>query len=109
MYLYLWLIPIVVWQEPTQHCKAIILQLKSLKIKIKSIVVLDLLNLRCLSVAQVKMPQLEGKKKKGDVMENYGGRGEGSCLFFPRLQRASCVGGIPHHIVLVGNKVLLPP
>ena len=25
---YLWLIHVVVWQKPTQHCKAIILQLK---------------------------------------------------------------------------------
>ena len=31
MYVYLWLIHIVVWQKPTQHCKAIILQLKILK------------------------------------------------------------------------------
>ena len=79
----------------------------------KNNVVLDLLSLRCLSVAQVKMPRLEGEGGgggEGDVMENCGGGGEGSCLFFfPRLQRASCVGGIPHHMVLVGNKVLLPP
>ena len=27
-YVYLWLIHIVVWQKPTQYCKAIILQLK---------------------------------------------------------------------------------
>ena len=27
-YVYLWLIHIDVWQKPTQHCKAIILQLK---------------------------------------------------------------------------------
>ena len=27
-YIYLWLIHIVVWQKPTQYCKAIILQLK---------------------------------------------------------------------------------
>ena len=27
-YAYLWLIHIVVWQKPTQYCKAIILQLK---------------------------------------------------------------------------------
>ena len=27
-YVYLWLIHIVVWQKPIQHCKAIILQLK---------------------------------------------------------------------------------
>ena len=27
-YVYLWLIQIDVWQKPTQHCKAIILQLK---------------------------------------------------------------------------------
>ena len=27
-YVYLWLIHVVVWQKPTQHCKAIILQLK---------------------------------------------------------------------------------
>ena len=26
--MYLWLIHIVVWQKPTQHCKAIILQFK---------------------------------------------------------------------------------
>ena len=32
-YVYLWLICVVVWQKPTQHCKAIILQLK---IKIKN-------------------------------------------------------------------------
>ena len=28
MYGYLWLIHVVVWQKPTQYCKAIILQLK---------------------------------------------------------------------------------
>ena len=27
-YVYLWLIHVDVWQKPTQHCKAIILQLK---------------------------------------------------------------------------------
>ena len=31
MYIYLWLISIVVQQKPTQHCKAIICQLKILK------------------------------------------------------------------------------
>ena len=30
-YVYLWLIHVDVWQKPTQHCKAIILQLKILK------------------------------------------------------------------------------
>ena len=34
-YVHLWLIHFVVWQKPTQHCKAIILQLKTnLKIQI---------------------------------------------------------------------------
>ena len=28
IYVYLWLIHIVVWQKPKQHCKTIILQLK---------------------------------------------------------------------------------
>ena len=28
-YVYLWLLHIVVWQKPTQYCKAIILQLKT--------------------------------------------------------------------------------
>ena len=28
LYVYLWLIHIVKWQKPTQHCKAIILQFK---------------------------------------------------------------------------------
>ena len=28
---WIWLIRVVVWQKPTQHCKAIILQLKSFK------------------------------------------------------------------------------
>ena len=28
VYVYLWLIYVVVWQKPTQHCKAITLQLK---------------------------------------------------------------------------------
>ena len=28
MYIKLWLIQVVVWQKPTQHCKATILQLK---------------------------------------------------------------------------------
>ena len=27
-YIYLWLIRVVVWQKATQHCKAIILQLR---------------------------------------------------------------------------------
>ena len=31
IYVYLWLTHIVVWQKPTQHCKAIILQLKKKK------------------------------------------------------------------------------
>ena len=38
-YVYLWLIHVVVWQKPTQHCKAIIIQLKINKwdlIKLKS-------------------------------------------------------------------------
>jgi len=30
---YLWLIPVDVWQKPTQHCKAITLQLKIKKFK----------------------------------------------------------------------------
>ena len=30
---YLWLIPVDAWQKPTQHCKAIILQLKMNKVK----------------------------------------------------------------------------
>ena len=35
-YVYIWLIHVVVWQKPTQHCKAIILQLKLNKLlKIK--------------------------------------------------------------------------
>ena len=28
IYVYLWLIHIVLWQKPTQHCRAIIFQLK---------------------------------------------------------------------------------
>ena len=28
IYAYLWLIHVVVWQKPTQHCKAVILKLK---------------------------------------------------------------------------------
>ena len=28
VYVYLWLMHVRVWQKPTQHCKAIILQLK---------------------------------------------------------------------------------
>ena len=28
IYAYLWLIDVAVWQKPTQHCKATILQLK---------------------------------------------------------------------------------
>jgi len=30
-YVYFWLIHVVVWQKPQQHCKAIILQLKIIK------------------------------------------------------------------------------
>ena len=33
IYVYLWLIHIVVWQKLTQHCKAIIPQLKINKLK----------------------------------------------------------------------------
>ena len=36
IYVYLWLIHVDVWQKPTQHCKAIILQLKINKLKKKS-------------------------------------------------------------------------
>ena len=32
-HVYLWLIHVDIWQKPTQHCKAIILQLKIKKIK----------------------------------------------------------------------------
>ena len=32
-YVYLWLILVVLWQKPIQHCKAIILQLKINKFK----------------------------------------------------------------------------
>ena len=32
-YVYLWLIHVDVWQKATQHCKAIILQLKTNKLK----------------------------------------------------------------------------
>jgi len=28
-YIYLWLIPVDIWQKPTQYCKAIIRQLKN--------------------------------------------------------------------------------
>ena len=28
IYIYTWLIHTVIWQEPTQHCKAIVLQLQ---------------------------------------------------------------------------------
>ena len=31
IYVYLWLINVVIWQKPTQQCKAIILQLKTIK------------------------------------------------------------------------------
>ena len=34
-YVYLWLIHVDLWQKPTQFCKAIILQLKINKFKIK--------------------------------------------------------------------------
>ena len=34
-YVYPWLIHVDVWQKPTQHCKAIILQLKINKLKKK--------------------------------------------------------------------------
>ena len=30
IYVYLWLINVVIWQKPTQQCKAIILQLKKI-------------------------------------------------------------------------------
>ena len=33
MNVYLWLIHIVMWQKPTQHCKAIILQLNIFQFK----------------------------------------------------------------------------
>ena len=32
-YVYLWLVHADVWQKPTQHCKAIILQLNRTKLK----------------------------------------------------------------------------
>ena len=35
-YVYPWLIHVDVWQKPTQHCKAIILQLKINKLKKKN-------------------------------------------------------------------------
>ena len=34
-YVYLWLIHVDLWQKPTQFCKAIILQLRNNKLKIK--------------------------------------------------------------------------
>jgi len=41
-YIYLWLIHVVVWQKPIQHCKAIILQLKILKKKLSKTINLDI-------------------------------------------------------------------
>ena len=41
MYVYLWLI-LVVWQKPTQYCKAIILQLKIKKNRFQSFYLLKL-------------------------------------------------------------------
>ena len=35
MYVYLWLIHVDIWQKPTKFCKAIILQLRNNKFKIK--------------------------------------------------------------------------
>ena len=32
IYMYFWLIQVVIWQKPTQHCKACILQLKKEKL-----------------------------------------------------------------------------
>ena len=32
-YVYLWLIHVDIWQKPTKFCKAIILQLKKIKLK----------------------------------------------------------------------------
>ena len=40
-YVYLWLIHVDVWQKPSQHCKAIILQLKINKLNAKSPVTLN--------------------------------------------------------------------
>ena len=34
-YVYLWLIHVAIWQKPTQHCKAIILQFKINKLEKK--------------------------------------------------------------------------
>ena len=35
-YVYLWLIPVAIWQKPTQHCNATILQFKIYKLEKKN-------------------------------------------------------------------------
>ena len=40
--MYLWLIHVVVWQKTTQHCKAITLQLKKVRIKKELLIFLSL-------------------------------------------------------------------
>ena len=37
IYIYLWMIRVDEWQKPTQHCKAIILQLKFKNLKKKNL------------------------------------------------------------------------
>jgi len=49
-YVYLWLIHVVVWQKPTQHCKAIILQLKKKCIGKKIQVISPIIVQACVTV-----------------------------------------------------------
>ena len=44
IYVYLWLIHVDVWQKPTQHCKAIILQLKINFKKFSSVLLMSKIN-----------------------------------------------------------------
>lgn len=67
----------------------------------------DLLSLRSLATAQVKMLLLEGTKQ-GDEMENHGGRTEGSCLLFPPWTLARFLRGRNSYHEFPEKQTLLP-
>ena len=61
-YMYFWLIHVVVWQKPTQYCKAIILQFKKIKKNYTSILKTEFKSTKMESYASYTMEILNARK-----------------------------------------------